>query len=49
MKEVNGEYSQCRKGIHEDRITMLYPGTIPEDATNEKRAPSFKEIDHRQH
>jgi len=47
MKEVNGEYSKCHKGKHEDRIAMLHPGKIPEDATNEKRAPSFKEIDHR--
>jgi hypothetical protein len=42
MKEVNGQYSTCREGIHEYRIAMLHPGKIPEDATNEKRAPSFK-------
>src|SRR6266487_4641050 len=46
VKEVNGECPKCRRDVHECRIALLHPGEIPEDATNEKRAPSFEQIDH---
>ena len=45
VKEVNRKCSNGRRDEHECRFALVPPGKIPEDATDEKRGPSFEEID----